>query len=180
MRRQATLLCLAAVSFTAACADDSTAPVVTPTVTQPSFAAGGNSSSNVHFITADAALDPAPTLAVSFKIAGVGSGQTIFVTAAAEAHRTDACVNGGENVPSDRKKRSSVEQVSLTLPVTATAGGNVEDTFLLVFPASTLNCPSGQVATLFNGSWTDVSVSTPNPSGGATLAISVAGTFTVQ
>jgi hypothetical protein len=179
MRRQAMLLCLGAATLTAACADDSTAPV-TPTVSRPSFAAGGNSSSNVHFITADAALDPAPTLAVSFKIAGVGSGQTIFVTAAAEANRTDACVNGGENVPSDRKKRSSVQQVSLTLPVTATAGGNVEDTFLLVFPASTLNCPSGQVATLFAGSWTDVSVSTPNPSGGATLAISIAGTFTVQ
>jgi hypothetical protein len=180
MRRQATLLCLAAVTFTAACADDSTAPVVTSTVTRPSFAAGGNSSSNVHFINADAAFDPIPTLAVSFKIAGVGSGQTIFVTAAAVANRIDACVNGGDNVPSDRKKKSTQQLVSLTLPVTATAGGNVEATFFLTFPGSPLSCPSGQVATLFNGSWSDVSVSTPNPSGGATLSIDVAGTFTVQ
>lgn len=179
MRRQATLLCLAAVTFTAACADDPTVPVAAA-VTHPSFAKGGSSSSNVHFISADAAINPVPSLAVDFKIAGVGSGQTIFVTAVANANRTDACVNGGTNVPSDRKKTSSVQQVSLTLPVTATAGGNVEATFHLTFPGSTLSCPSGQVATLFAGSWTDVSVSTPNPSGGAVLAVAIAGTFTVQ
>lgn len=180
MRRQATLLCLAAVAFTAACADDPTAPAVSPTVTRPSFAAGGNSSSNVHFISASAALNPSPTLAVSFKIAGVGSGQTINVTAAAEANRTDACVNGGTNVPSDKKKTSTTQEVSLTQPVTATAGGSVVATFLLQFPGSPLSCPSGQVATLFAGSWSDVSVSTPNPSGGPTLSINVAGTFTIQ
>jgi hypothetical protein len=179
MRRQATLLCLAAVAFTAACADDPTS-VVTPTVTRPSFAAGGNSTSNVHFISASAALNPVPTLAVSFKIAGVGAGQTINVTAAAEANRTDACVNGGTNVPSDKKKTSTTQEVSLTQPVTATAGGNVVATFLLPFPGSPLSCPSGQVATLFAGSWSDVSVSTPNPSGGPTLSINVAGTFTIQ
>jgi hypothetical protein len=180
MRRQATLLCLAAVAFTAACADDPTAPAVSPTVTRPSFAAGGNSSSNVHFISASAALNPSPTLAVSFKIAGVGSGQTINVTAAAEANRTDACVNGGTNVPSDRKKTSTTQLVSLTQPVTATAGGSVVATFSLTFPGSTLSCPSGQVATLFAGSWSDVSVSTPNPSGGATLSQTIPGTFTIQ
>ena len=180
MRRQATLLCLAAVAFTAACADNPSAPVGSPTVTRPSFAAGGNSSSNVHFISADAALNPSPTLAVSFKIAGVGAGQTINVTAAAQANRTDACVNGGENVPSDRKKKSTTQEVSLTQPVTATAGGNIIATFFLTFPGSPLSCPSGQVATLFAGSWSDVSVSTPNPSGGPTLSIDVAGTFTIQ
>jgi len=180
MRRQATLLCLAAATFTAACADNSTAPVVTPTATRPSFAAGGNSSSNVHFVSADAALDPSPTLAVSFKIAGVGSGQTIFVTVLATANRIDACVNGGDNVPSDRKKKSTQQLVSLTLPVTATAGGSVQDTFSLTFPSSPLNCPSGQVATLFNGSWSNISVFTPDPDAGNDVRFSFPGELTVQ
>jgi hypothetical protein len=67
--------------------------------------------------------------------------------------------------------------VSLTLPVTATAGGTVEDTVFLTFPDSPLNLPAGQVAVLLAGSWSDVSVSTPSPSGG--LSKTVTGTFPV-
>jgi hypothetical protein len=166
------------LALTAACTDAARSPV---SPSQP-LLAKGTASSNPHYIASatGAQLDPSPTLAVYFKIAGVGSGVTINVTATAEAHRTDACVNGGENVPSDRKKRSSIQTVSLTLPVTATAGGNVEETFFLPFPASTLNCPSGQVATLFSGFWDNAASSTPSPSGGPVISFDIAGTFNVQ
>jgi hypothetical protein len=157
MSRQAKLLCLAAVTFSAACADDSTAPVVTPTVTRPSFAPGGNSSSKVGFVSLSAALNPSPTLAVSYTIAGVLPGQTIEVYASAQTARTDACVNGGENVT---KKKITSENTVLAsgLAFTATVPGDVVGVILLPFPDSPLDCPSGQVATFMGGFWSDVAV----------------------
>jgi hypothetical protein len=175
--KRSTLLPLVALALTAACSDTPQHPVAP---SQTSLAKV--SSSNPHYIASatGAFLDPSPTLAVEFKIAGVGAGVTLNVTANARAHRTDACVNGGNNVPSDAKKKSSVQAVSFTAPVTATAGGNIEETFHLPFPASILNCPNGQTATLFSGFWDEVSSSTPAPAGGPVISFDIAGSFNVQ
>jgi len=162
---------------TAACVDQPRSPVAPPSDVE-AFTDVLNANSNPHYIKSatDAYLDPSPTLAVHFKIAGVGSGVTVNVTAAALAHRTDACVNGGDNVPSDAKKTKSVQQVSFTAPVTATAGGNVEATFHLAFPASILSCPNGQTATRFEAFWDAVGSSVASPS----ISIGIPGTFLVQ
>jgi hypothetical protein len=159
---------------TVGCADAPRSPVA-PTSDVEQAGERLNSNSNPHYISSatDAFLAPSPTLAVHFKIAGVGSGVTVYVTAVAQAHRTDSCVNGGENVPSDRKKTSTVTPVAFSAPVTATAGGNVEATFYLPFPASTLNCPGGQTSTLFQGYWDNAGSYVASPS----ISISIPGTF---
>ena len=43
-------------------------------------------------------------------LAGVGAGTTVTVTATASATAVESCVNGGDKVPSDRKKTTTVSQ----------------------------------------------------------------------
>jgi hypothetical protein len=175
--RPITLFCLSAATLTTACSDQPTTPV-NVNVPSPQFGKGGVSS-GAHFQSATAFFNPSPTLQVDFSLAGMGAGTTVTVTASAEAEAVEACVNGGDNVPSDKKKRTTLTRVETSGEFPATAGGNVQGTLFLTFPPSTLNCPSGQTATLFSGSWSDVQLSTPSPSGGPVLQISVSGTFTL-
>jgi len=169
------LLCLSAATLASACSDQPTTPV-NVNLPSPQFGKGGVSS-GAHFLSASGFFNPSPTLQVDFRLAGMGAGTTVTVTATADASATEACVNGGDNVPSDRKKRTTVQQVETSGEFPATAGGSVEGSLLLTFPPTTLNCPGGQIATLFSGSWSNVQLSTPSPSGGPVLSINVSGTF---
>ena len=167
-----TLLPLALV-FAAACSDsgqDTQSPL------GPSFA----SKSNPHFIASatDAAVNPNPDLSVDFKISGVGSGVTVNVTVSAQANLFQDCVNNGGKQPSAANKHFDATPVSETLPLTATAGGNIEATFTLEFPAATLSCPNGQTL-ITEGFWSNVAISAPVPSSGKTLVYSFPGTFSV-
>ena len=175
--RPITLLCLAAAALVSACSDQATAPVNVKS-SSAHFGKGGVSS-GAHFQSATGFFNPSPTLQVDFSLSGIGSGTTITVTATASASATEACVNGGDNVPSDRKKKTTVSQVETSGEFGATAGGNVQGTLFLTFPPTSLNCPSGQTATLFSGSWSNVQLSTPSPSGGPVLQIGVSGSFTL-
>ncbi|HEX6049081.1 MAG TPA: hypothetical protein VFZ21_07430 [Gemmatimonadaceae bacterium] len=170
-----TLLCLSAAAIASACSDQPTTPVGV-NVPSPQFGKGGVSS-GAHFLSADGFFNPVPTVQIDFRLAGMGAGTTVTVTATATAVAVEACVNGGDNVPSDRKKRTTQTHVETSGQFPATAGGNVEGTLFLTFPPTTLNCPSGQVATLIDGSWTNVQLSTPSPSGGPVLSIGVSGNF---
>jgi hypothetical protein len=172
-----TLLCLAAATLAAACSEQPTTPVDV-NAPPPHFGKGGVSS-GTHFQSATAFFNPSPTLQVDFSLAGVGAGTTVTVTATADASATESCVNGGDKVPSDKKKTTTVQQVETSGDFDATAGGNVQGTLFLTFPPSALTCPNGQIATLFSGSWSNVQLSTPSPSGGPVLQISVSGTFTL-
>ena len=64
-----------------------------------------------HFITASAARS-GDNLVVSWKESGLGDNLNIDYTATATASRVDSCVNGGNKVPSDPKKTTTVAQVS--------------------------------------------------------------------
>lgn len=177
MTRPTTLVCLVAATLVAACSDQPTSPVAV--TTPPPVLGKGGVSSGTHFTSASATLVN-PNLVVDFKISGVGAGTSITVTATADAEATESCVNGGTNIPSDKKKTTSVTPVIASGEFPATAGGNVIGSLTLLFPAPSLVCPSGQVATLISGSWSNIQLSTPSPSGGPVISISVSGTFTVE
>jgi len=175
--RPITLLCLAAATLVSACSDQPTAPVAAK-LTSAHFGKGGVSS-GAHFQSATGFFNPSPTLQVDFSLAGMGAGTSITVTATATAEAVESCVNGGDKVPSDRKKTTTVTEVETSGEFPATAGGNVQGTLYLSFPPTSLTCPNGQTPTLFSGSWSNVQLSTPSPSGGPVLEISVSGTFTL-
>lgn len=170
------VLCLSAATLASACSDQPTTPV-NVNVPSPQFGKGGVSS-GTHFNSASAALS-SPNVVVDFRLAGVGAGTTVTVTATATFAAVESCVNGGDKVPSDRKKTTTVSDVENSGDFPATAGGNVEGSLTLFAPASTLNCPSGQVATLISGTWSNIQLSTPSPSGGPVISFNVSGTFSL-
>ena len=110
-----------------------------------------------HFINADAARS-GNNLVVSFKEAGLGGNQNIDYLAEATATRTDSCVNGGNKVPSDPKKTTTVADVSEPGTFSSGKNGSVNGTLTIEPPATSLSCPPGQKATLFSLSYTNVSI----------------------
>jgi hypothetical protein len=168
----------AALATAVACSDTPQDPV---SPAGPDFARGGASSSNPHFIgnATDAEVNPNPDLAVEFKISGVGSGVTVNVTVSATANLFQDCVNNGGKQPSAANKHFDTFPVEETQPLTATAGGNIEATFVLEFPAPELDCPPGQTL-VTEGFWDDVLITAPIPSGGPTLTFSFPGDFDVD
>jgi hypothetical protein len=110
-----------------------------------------------HFINADAARS-GNNLVVTWKEAGLGDNENIDYTASATATRVDSCVNGGNKVPSDPKKTTSVGQVSAE-GTFSVKNGSVNGRLTLSPPATTLDCPPGQRATLISVTYTNVSIS---------------------
>jgi hypothetical protein len=109
-----------------------------------------------HFITADAARD-GNNLEVTWKEAGLGDNQRIDYTASATATRVDSCVNRGGQIPNDPKKTTTVAEVSAE-GTFSVKNGSVEGSLTVEPPATTLDCPGGQVETLQSLTYTDVSI----------------------
>jgi hypothetical protein len=109
-----------------------------------------------HFISASAARS-GDNLVVKWKEAGLGDNLNIDYVASATATRVDSCVNGGNKVPSDPKKTTTVAQTNAA-GTFSVKNGSVNGSLTLTPPATTLSCPSGQKATLFSLSYTDVSI----------------------
>jgi hypothetical protein len=125
-----------------------------------------------HFIQASASgPDDAGNLTVDFKIAGLGSNETITVTANANATAVNACRNNGGNFPSDPKKTTTTGPVSASGNFTSGKNGQITDSLTLMPPPTNLSCPGGQHVELISVSYTNVTVS----GGGDTSGI--AGTF---
>ena len=66
-------------------------------------------------------------------------------------------MNGGNNIPSDPKKTTTVAQVSAE-GTFSVKNGSVNGSLTLMPPATTLRCPKGQKATLISLSYTGVSI----------------------
>lgn len=109
-----------------------------------------------HFINASAARS-GDNLVVKWKEAGLGDNLNIDYVASATATRVDSCVNGGNKVPSDPKKTTTVAQVNAA-GTFSVKNGSVNGSLTLTPPATTLSCPPGQKATLISLSYTDVSI----------------------
>jgi hypothetical protein len=164
---------LAALVFAAACSESANTPTGVPD--GPSF-----SKSNVHFNYATAEVSPNPDLLVSFKITGLGNGQTIDIFVGATANLFQDCVNGGGKQPAAANKHFDAIPVLDQFTATANAGGNIETTHTLEFPSPTLSCPPGQQL-VTEGFWDDAFVRTGEvPSSGKTLSADIPGTFDVS
>ena len=124
-----------------------------------------------HFVKASAARQGS-SLVVSFKEAGLGEGTTVTIQASASFTRTDSCVNKGGKVPSDPKKTVTQGTTSESGEFTADKNGNVVGSLTLT-TSTTLQCPSGQRATLQSLSFTNVSVTDLDNN----VSRSISGTF---
>jgi hypothetical protein len=109
-----------------------------------------------HFVSASAARS-GDNLVVKWKEAGLGDNLNIDYSATATATREDSCVNGGNNIPSDPKKTTTVAQVSAE-GTFSVKNGSVNGSLTLMPPATTLTCPKGQKATLISLAYTGVSI----------------------
>lgn len=121
------------------------------------------SAANPHFIRASASgPDADGELTVNFKIAGLGDTVTTTVTASADATALYACRNNGGNFPSDPKKQEVSGPVSSSGEFTSGKNGQITGSLVVSPPASTLECPPGQMSVLARVSYTNVAVSEPN------------------
>jgi hypothetical protein len=109
-----------------------------------------------HFISASAARS-GDNLVVKWKEAGLGDNLNIDYEASATATREDSCVNGGNKVPSDPKKTTTVAQTNAA-GTFSVKNGSVNGSLTLTPPTTTLTCPPGQKATLISLSYSDVSI----------------------
>ena len=98
------------------------------------------------------------TLTTNFKAAGLGSKETISLTASADATAVYICVNKSGNFPSDPKKQVLEGPVSTSEQLTSDKNGQLTGDLTLSAPATTLDCPSGQHSALAYVSYTNVGI----------------------
>src|SRR5438552_1261687 len=129
---------------------------------------------NPHFLKCGASgVNSDGSLNVSFTIAGLGSNQSIDVTASAHADATYACKNNGQQCPNAANKVNVQSDVSASGTFTSGKNGSIKASLTVDPPDTTLTCPGGQKLVLVSVSYTNVSVSAP----GAGTASVPPGTF---
>jgi hypothetical protein len=127
-----------------------------------------------HFLRCSASgVNSDGTLNACFKIAGLGSNQSIDVTASATADAVYGCLNHGQQCPNAANKVNVQADVSATGTFTSGKNGQITACLTVDPPPTTLTCPSGQVLVLVSVSYTNVRVSAP----GAGDCLTSPGTF---
>ena len=118
---------------------------------------------NPHFLSCGASgVNPDGSLNVSFRIAGLGSNQSIDITASAHADAVYACKNGGQQCPNAANKVNVQSDVSASGTFTSGKNGSVRASLTVDPPSTTLTCPGGQKLVLVSVSYTNVAVSAPD------------------
>src|SRR6266403_3953512 len=129
---------------------------------------------NPHFLKCGASgVNSDGSLNVSFTIAGLGSNQSIDVTASAHADAVYACKNNGQQCPNAANKVNVQSDVSASGTFTSGKNGSITACLAVEPPDTTLTCPGGQRLVLVSVSYTNLSVSAP----GAGTAAVPPGTF---
>jgi len=125
-----------------------------------SFMATTARAQSPHFLrTSASGVNSDGTLNVCFKIAGLGSNQSIDVTASAHADATYACRNRGQQCPNAANKVNVQSDVSATGTFTSGKNGSIRASLTVEPPDTTLTCPGGQKLVLVSVSYTNVSLS---------------------
>jgi hypothetical protein len=139
-----------------------------------SFMATTVRAQSPHFLRCSASgVNSDGTLNVCFKIAGLGSNETLDVTASAHADATYGCLNHGQQCPNAANKVNVQTDVSATGTFTSGKNGQITGCLTVDPPPTTLTCPNGQSLVLVSVSYTNVQVSAP----GAGDCIPSPGTF---
>jgi hypothetical protein len=117
-------------------------------------------------------------LAISFRIQGLGANEQVIVTVTADATAVYACRNPQSGTfPNAANKQTISGPVSSTGTFTSGRNGGLQASLLLSPPASTLQCPPGQVATLVQVTYTNLTLTVVQPSTGESDTVSIPGTF---
>jgi hypothetical protein len=115
---------------------------------------------NPHFLRCGASgVNSDGTLDASFRIAGLGSNQSITVTASADATATYACLNNGGQCPNAANKSTVTGTVTAQGTFTSGKNGSIRGSLTVDPPPTTLSCPGGQRLVLVSVSYTNVSLS---------------------
>ena len=115
-----------------------------------------------HFLGCSASgVNSDGSLDVSFRIAGLGSNQSLTVTASADANATYGCLNHGGSCPNANNKVSVSGTVTAQGTFTSGKNGSIRGSLTVDPPSTTLTCPGGQTLVLVSVSYTNVSVSAP-------------------
>jgi hypothetical protein len=131
---------------------------------------------NPHFLRCSASgVNSNGTLNACFKIAGLGSNETITVTASADANATYGCLNNGGQCPNAANKVSVSGTVTASGQFTSGKNGQITDCLIVHPPPTTLTCPPGQDLVLVSVSYTNVTVS-----GGGDTCNTSPGTFSAN
>ena len=120
---------------------------------------------NPHFLSCGASgVNPDGSLNVSFRIAGLGSNQSIDITASAHADAVYACKSGGQQCPNAANKVNVQSDVSASGTFTSGKNGSVRASLTVDPPSTSLTCPGGQKLVLVSVSYTNVKVTAPGAS----------------
>ena len=131
-----------------------------------------------HFLGCSASgVNSDGTLNVSFRIAGLGSNQSLTVTASADANATYGCLNHGQQCPNAANKVSVSGTVTAQGTFTSGKNGSIRGSLTVDPPDTTLTCPGGQTLELVSVSYTNVSVSAPGAGDCNTSPGTFAATF---
>jgi len=126
------------------------------------FMATNAGAQSPHFLRCSASgVNADGTLNVCFKIAGLGSNQTLTVTASATADATYGCLNHGQQCPNAANKVHVQSNVSASGDFTSGKNGQITGCLTVDPPPTTLTCSPGHDLVLVSVSYTDVSVSAP-------------------
>jgi hypothetical protein len=108
------------------------------------FMATNARAQNPHFLRCAASgVNADGTLDVSFTIAGLGSNQSIAVTASATADATYGCLNRGQNCPNAANKVNVQSDVSATGTFTSGKNGSIRASLNVDSAAHHFNVPWG-------------------------------------
>ena len=121
------------------------------------FMASTVQAQNPHFLRCSLnGVNSDGTLDACFRIAGLGSNQSIDVTASAHADATYGCLNKGNNCPNAANKVNVQSDVSATGTFTSGKNGSIRASLTVDPPDTTLTCPGGQKLVLVSVSYTNV------------------------
>ena len=134
-------------------------------------AIGTSYAANPHFVgkVTSKIDDPSGVVQMCFKVAGLGSNETIKIVASGTATATYVCRNAGGNCPNAANKKTVTDPVTATQPFTSGRNGQVSGCIELRPPsAGTFTCPGNQQVVLSSVNFSGLKVSVGNDGVSAT------------
>jgi len=136
--------------------------ILTCTMIALGFMATTVRAQNPHFLSCDVSgVNSNGTLSSDFRIAGLGSNESITVMVTADASAVYACLNHGQKCPNAANKSTVTGTVSAQGTFTSGKNGSVRGSLTVDPPAadSSFSCPGGQKLVLVSVDYTNVTLS---------------------